>query len=132
MSGTSEVKTDRQYTKEHEWTRAEGGVSRVGISAFAVEQLGDITLVDLNVRVGDKLKTGAVVGTVESVKTLSDIFSPLEGTVAAINHELLNHPEWLNQDCWEKGWLLDITPDHSNPELLTADQYLEYLSAAEG
>jgi len=131
MSGTSEVKADREYTKEHEWARPQAGVSRVGISAFAVEQLGDITLVDLKVEVGQEVRAGAVVGTVESVKTLSDIFSPLDGKVTAINRELVDHPEWLNEDCWEKGWLLDIAPAEPSQGLLTAEQYLEFLSAAE-
>ena len=94
MSAT-EVKDDRKYTKDHEWLSDDG---KVGITAFAVDQLGDITLVDLTVKVGDEVKPGAAFGTIESVKTLSDLFAPVGGKVVAVNGELEDKPELINDD----------------------------------
>src|SRR5688500_13369266 len=108
--GSNEVKTDRRYTKDHEWAKAVGGQVTVGITAFAVDQLGDITLVNIDVKPGDTLTAGKAFGTIESVKTLSDLFAPISGTVAKVNADLETKPETINDDCWEQGWMIAITP----------------------
>jgi glycine cleavage system H protein len=115
-----EVKTDRRYTKDHEWAKSVsgGGEVLVGITAFAVDQLGDITLVNLDVKAGDTLTAGKAFGTIESVKTLSDLFAPLSGKIARVNPALEDRPELVNEDCWEKAWMIAITP--SDPGELAA------------
>jgi len=82
----------------------------VGITAFAVEQLGDITLVNLDVKAGDEVGAGKAFGTIESVKTLSDLYAPVAGKVLRINGELANKPELVNEDCYGKGWMIAIAP----------------------
>jgi glycine cleavage system H protein len=130
--GSNEVKTDRRYTKDHEWAKAVGGQVTVGITAFAVDQLGDITLVNLDVKAGDTLTAGKAFGTIESVKTLSDLFAPISGTVAKVNGDLETKPETINDDCWEQGWMIAITP--SDPaevdKLLESGAYEEILKTA--
>jgi glycine cleavage system H protein len=102
----------------------------VGITAFAVEQLGDITLVDLSVKPGQRLEAHQTFGTIESVKTLSDLFSPISGTIVRINEELLDKPELVNADCWDKAWMIAIRPDaplSQSSDLLDAKSYGEHL-----
>ncbi|MFI5300811.1 MAG: glycine cleavage system protein GcvH [Polyangiales bacterium] len=107
---TSNVPADLRYTKDHEWARKESdGTIRVGITAFAVDQLGDITLVELP-KVGTVLETGKAFGTVESVKTLSDLFAPIAGTVVAINEALASQPELVNAGAYDKGWMVVLKP----------------------
>lgn len=101
---------DLKYTKDHEWARREAQGIRVGITEFAVEQLGDVTLVDLPA-VGTKLKAGAHFGDIESVKAVSELFAPIGGTVLEVNGELNDHPEHVNDAPYEKGWMLVIAPD---------------------
>jgi glycine cleavage system H protein len=129
---SDEVKTDRRYTKDHEWAKPSGDEVLVGITAFAVDQLGDITLVNLDVKAGETLSAGKAFGTIESVKTLSDLFAPLTGKVARVNPALEGKPELVNEDCWEKGWMIAITPSDANPlaELLDHDAYKELLKTA--
>jgi glycine cleavage system H protein len=110
MSSAKEVRTDRYYTRDHEWAKSADAEVLVGISAFAVDQLGDITLVDLTVRPGDVVKQHQVLGTIESVKTLSDIFCPIAGRVTRINSDLIQRPELVNADCWEQAWMIAIDP----------------------
>lgn len=110
----NEVRSDRRYTKDHEWAKEEGGAIRVGITSFAVDQLGDITLVNIDVKEGDELTAGRAFGTIESVKTLSDLFAPLSGKVSKINKNLENKPEIVNEDCYEKGWMIEITPSDAS------------------
>src|SRR5688572_3293243 len=107
---SDEVKTDRRYTKDHEWAKAVGGDVVIGITAYAVDQLGDITLVNLDVKAGDAITAGKAFGTIESVKTLSDLFAPISGTVAKVNGDLETKPELINEDTWEKGWMIAVTP----------------------
>ncbi len=108
----SEVKThaDRRYTKDHEWAKPEGDEVLIGITAFAVDQLGDITLVGLDVKVGDEVEAGKMFGTIESVKTLSDLYAPISGTVTRINEDLEHQPELINDDPWKLGWMIAIKP----------------------
>lgn len=127
-----DVKSDRRYTREHEWAKVVGDTAQIGISAFAVSQLGDITLVNLDVRSGDTVTAGKAIGTIESVKTLSDVFSPLSGKVTRVNAELESQPELVNDDCYGKAWMIEITPsDPSELEaLLDAAAYAELLKTS--
>ncbi len=128
---SDQVPADLRYTKEHEWARPGAEVS-VGITAFAVEQLGDITLVNLDVKVGDSVDAGKAFGTIESVKTLSDLYAPVSGKVVKVNTELANKPELANEDCYGKAWMIAIAP--SDPKavdaLMDAKAYGEYLKTA--
>lgn len=126
----SEVKLDRKYTKDHEWAKRDGAEVLVGITAFAVEQLGDITLVNLDVKPGDKVTLGKGFGTIESVKTLSDLYAPISGKISRVNGELENKPELINDDCWGAGWMVAIAPDawdKEEAELLDADAYAKHV-----
>jgi len=98
-----------RYTKEHEWARLEGGLVRVGITQHAVEALGDITLVDL-VKAGSKLEAHGHFGDVESVKAVSELFSPIPGEVVEVNAALASSPESVNEDPYDKGWMVVIKP----------------------
>jgi len=120
----ADVKSDRRYTKDHEWAKADGKSVEIGISAYAVEQLGDITLVNLDVKVGDAIKKGAAFGTIESVKTLSDLYSPVSGRVTKLNRDLDDKPELVNTDCYA-AWMITIEADEASPlgDLLAADAY---------
>jgi len=125
-----EVKDDRKYTKDHEWAKEQGGLIVVGITAFAVDQLGDITLVGLDVKVGDEVEVGKPFGTIESVKTLSDLFAPVSGTVKAINAALEGEPELVNDDCWGKGWMISIEPSEPG-DLMDSAAYRSLLETSD-
>jgi glycine cleavage system H protein len=101
------VPADLRYTKEHEWAKLEGDRARVGITAFAQEQLGDVVFVELP-KVGAKVVAMKTFGVVESVKAVSDLFAPLSGDVVEINAELPKKPEVVNADPYGKGWMLVI------------------------
>lgn len=130
----SDVRSDRRYTKDHEWARAEGGAIEVGITSYAVDQLGDITLLNLDVKPGDTVAEGKAFGTIESVKTLSDLFAPVSGTVTRVNGGLEQSPELVNEDCWGKGWMVAIKPSKLAQEegaLLDAQAYEGHLESSE-
>ena len=124
MNAPSELK----YTKDHEWVLVEGNIATIGITDFAQGELGDIVFVDVD-SVDDELSSGDVFGSVEAVKTVSDLFLPLSGTVVEFNAELEDRPELLNTDPYGKGWIikLDIGDSADTTELLTAEQYQESL-----
>ena len=113
----SNIPQDLLYTKEHEWVKVEGGIATFGITQHAQEQLGDIVFVELP-EVGDEVEQFTECGVVESVKTASDLFSPISGTVEEANNSLLQeidgedneefHPEYVNQDPYGKGWMLKV------------------------
>ena len=133
MTDTS-AKNDRKYTKDHEWAKEVDGNYRFGITAFAVDQLGDITLVGLDVQVGDTVSAGDPFGTIESVKTLSDLFAPMSGKVVAINEALEDAPETINDDPWEKGWMIaieasDAESDQAN--MMDRDAYVAHVESSE-
>lgn len=117
--------TDRKYTKDHEWAKLEGDELTVGITAFAVEQLGDITLVSFDAKPGDELAPGKTFGTIESVKTLSDLYAPVSGTVVRVNDALDAKPELVNEDCYGKAWMLvlKVTDRAAVEALLDAAAY---------
>src|SRR5688572_27524601 len=131
MTQSSEVKDDRRYTKEHEWARLDGNELVIGITAFAVDQLGDITLVNLDVGVGEAVEAGQVFGTIESVKTLSDLFAPVSGTITRVNPALESSPERINEDCWSEGWMVAIQPSDADDVagLLDAATYRKHVAS---
>jgi glycine cleavage system H protein len=133
MSTAKAPKTDRKYTKEHEWALLQDDEVVIGISAFAVDQLGDITLVNLDVKPGAALEAHQTFGTIESVKTLSDLFSPVSGTVLRVNAALESAPELVNEDPWGKGWMIAIKPSKladESPQLMDAAAYLTHVESA--
>jgi glycine cleavage system H protein len=128
---TSKVPDDLRYTKDHEWAKLEGTKLRVGITAFAVEQLGDITLVELP-KVGASVEAHKTFGTVESVKTLSDLFAPVSGKIVEVNEALSASPELVNEGAYDKGWMIVIEPSEANAfgGLLDAAAYRKLLDEA--
>ena len=123
------IPSDRMYTKEHEWAKTEGDRVRVGITAYAQEQLGDVVFVELP-KVGAKVIQHKGFGVVESVKAVSDLFAPLSGTVVEVNAELPNAPEVVNQDPYGRGWMILIAPSDpaQRANLLTAAQYEAFIA----
>ena len=121
---------DFRYTKEHEWVKVEGGAGTVGITEHAQKELGDIVYVDLP-KVGATVEQGKSLGSVESVKAVSDIYAPVSGEVMAINESLAQAPEKLNQDPHGEAWLVRIrlsAPDQVKA-LMTAAEYQSYIGA---
>ncbi|MGA7827310.1 MAG: glycine cleavage system protein GcvH [Geobacteraceae bacterium] len=119
---------DIYFTREHEWLRLDGQVGTVGITAYAVEQLGDITFVELP-RPGREAKQAEVLCAIESVKAASDIYAPVSGTVVEVNGQVENGPEIVNQGPEEEGWLvrLEITDPEELKGLMSREQYQDYL-----
>ena len=117
------------YTNDHEWVRVEGKVAQVGITAFASEQLGDVVAVELPEE-GDTVTKGDTFGSVESVKAVSDLFAPLSGTVVRVNTPLNDSPEYVNEDPYDEGWMieLEISDASELEELLDEGAYLELLA----
>ncbi len=133
MASATETKDDRKYTKDHEWALTQGDELLVGITAFAVDQLGDVTLVGLDVKVGASVTAHQAFGTIESVKTLSDLFAPVSGVITRVNQELEKQPELVNEDPWNKGWMIAIRPNKLAEEqggLLDAAAYRDHLAAS--
>ncbi|XXX79996.1 glycine cleavage system protein GcvH [Sorangium sp. So ce134] len=129
---SDDVRTDRRYTKDHEWAKQENDHILVGITAFAVDQLGDITLVNLDVKPGDTITAGKAFGTIESVKTLSDLFAPVSGKVVRVNGELESRPELVNDDCYGKAWMIEVALSDQGElgALLDPAAYTELLKTA--
>ena len=117
------------YTKEHEWARVDGKVATIGITRFAVEQLGDVTMVELPGE-GDDVSQNDVFGTVESVKAVSDLFAPVSGKVVKVNSPIDDTPEVVNDDPYGAGWLVAIeVSDASQLEgLMSTEQYEAFLA----
>ena len=125
----SEYPKDLRYTNDHEWVRPGGGACPVGITQFAVDQLGDITLVDLP-REGDLVTKHQRFGTIESVKSVSDLYAPVSGRIAKVNTALKDQPELVNQDCYG-AWMIEIEPSDGSEldELLTPEAYAALTTA---
>jgi glycine cleavage system H protein len=123
---------DLRYSKEHEWVRLEGNVATIGVTKFAVEQLGDVTQVDLP-KEGETVKKDDVFGTVESVKAVSDVYAPLSGKIVKVNFPLADSPEYLNDEPYDEGWMVQIELSNTKEldALLSAEQYLTYLKDQE-
>jgi glycine cleavage system H protein len=133
MSDKLDVRDGLLYTRDHEWTSTKAEGMEVGITAFAVDQLGDITLVNIDAKVGDTVTAGKAFGTIESVKTLSDLFSPVNGKIVKINGELENKPELVNEDCYGKGWMIVIQPNDGaeKDKLLSPAAYRDLLKSVD-
>jgi glycine cleavage system H protein len=125
----STIPADLRYTREHEWAKREGDRVRVGITAYAQQQLGDVVFVELP-KVGATVTSAKTFGVVESVKAVSDLFAPISGEVVEINTQLAKTPELVNQDPYGRGWMIVVKP--SNPaewdQLLTDRQYEEFVA----
>lgn len=119
------IPEDRQYTAEHEWLAPDG---TVGITDYAQDALGDVVFVELPA-VGRVLKRGEAFGVVESVKSVSDLYSPADGTVAAVNDALKDHPELINQDPYGNGWIIRLTVTGGTDGLLDANGYRTLVGA---
>ena len=117
-----------RYSKEHEWVQIDGSNATMGITDHAQKQLGDIVFVELP-KAGGRVEAGKPCGTVESVKAVSEIFSPVSGEVTDVNAALADTPEWINQDPHGKAWMIKIALSGPPPlgELLTAEQYEEFI-----
>ena len=124
MNTPSELK----YIKDHEWVKLEGNVATIGITDFAQSELGDIVFVDVDT-VDDDLNAGEVFGSVEAVKTVSDLYLPVSGKVIEFNEELEGEPELVNTDPYGKGWIVkvELSEGADQSELLTAEQYQELI-----
>ncbi len=118
------VPTELKYTKEHEWVKVEGNIATVGITEFAQQELGDIVFVEIETE-GEELNQEEVFGTVEAVKTVSDLFMPVSGTVTEVNPAIQDSPEVINTDAFGEGWMIKIEmKDASEIDgLLSAEEY---------
>lgn len=121
-----EFPSDLMYTKDHEWVRMEGNTVVVGVTAFAARELGDVVYVEIETQ-GDTLEKHDVFGTVEAVKTVSDLFLPLSGSIKDVNAALQDQPELVNTDPYGKGWMIKmiISADIDTSDLMTADEYIK-------
>ncbi len=119
-----------KYTADHEWVQIEGNQAIVGITDFAQSELGDIVYVDINT-VGKRVEKGAIFGTVEAVKTVSDLFSPITGTVKEVNPALSANPEHVNAQPYEGGWMIkmEVEQESEIAELLSAEDYKKLIGA---
>ena len=115
---------DLRYSEEHEWVKVEGDNVRIGITHFAQSELGDIVFVELP-EVGDELTKNEPFGSVESVKTVSELYAPISGKVVEVNEDLSDNPEYVNESPYEKAWMVIVEPsDIADAEqLMTAEQY---------
>lgn len=121
--------TNVKYTSEHEWIRLENDEAIIGITDYAQDQLGDIVFVDVTAE-GETLEQGEVFGTIEVVKTVSDLFLPIGGEIVEVNPELEEHPELVNKDPYGEGWIIRIKPTDASQmdELLDAEAYKKIIN----
>lgn len=121
--------TNVKYTSEHEWIRLENDEAIIGITDYAQDQLGDIVFVDVTAE-GETLEQGEVFGTIEVVKTVSDLFLPIGGEIVEVNPELEEHPELVNKDPYGEGWIICIKPTDASQmdELLDAEAYKKIIN----
>lgn len=124
------IPSDLLYTKDHEWIRIEGHTATVGITEFAQKELGDIVFVEVET-VGETIEQGEAFGTIEAVKTVSDLFMPLKATVSEFNEQLAKTPELINHDPYGAGWIVkvSIADDAEKGELLDAAAYSALIQA---
>lgn len=120
---------DRRYSKEHEWVKADGDAARIGITDYAQDQLGDVVYVDLP-EAGATIKQFEKMGEIESVKAVSDLFSPISGDVIATNHGVVEKPELVNSDPHGDGWLLEVRISDASEldKLLSAEEYDAFIA----
>jgi|SRR6056297_1110112 len=124
------IPADLKYTEDHEWVRVEGDTATVGVTDFAQGELGDVVFVEIETE-GEELDKGETFGTVEAVKTVSDLFMPVGGEVAEVNEELADEPELVNKDPYGKGWMVKIKVADSSEleDLMSAEDYQKMIEA---
>jgi glycine cleavage system H protein len=124
--------SDLLYTEDHEWARVEGTIATIGVTQFAVDQLGDVTQVELP-REGEALKQGDAFGTVESVKAVSDLFAPLTGKVVKVNTPLQDSPEYVSEDPYDGGWMIQVEVSNADElkKLMSSEAYETFLREQE-
>ena len=123
------IPSDLKYTKDHEWVKIENEIATVGITDFAQGELGDIVYIEVD-SIGENLESESVFGTVEAVKTVSDLFMPLSGEIIEFNSELESSPELVNEDPYNSGWMIKIklSDVNSASNLLDSKQYKDLIS----
>ncbi len=123
-----EIPADRRYARSDEWIRIDGRVARIGITDYAQSELSDIVFVEVP-EVGSRVDAGVPFGVVESVKAVSDLLAPISGEVIQVNEELDEHPELVNEEPYERGWIIEIRIADSEavPDLLEPDAYRQYV-----
>lgn len=128
-----DIPSNLNYTHDHEWARVEGNRVTVGITDYAQEQLGDIVYVELPVE-GDRIEAKKTFGVIESVKTVSDLYAPVTGEILEVNKDLLDHPEWVNQDPYGKAWMIVVAMGDAKDleDLLDAKGYEALVSQERG
>jgi glycine cleavage system H protein len=122
------VPNELKYSKEHEWVKVEGNTATIGITEYAQNELGDIVFVELP-EVDDEINEGDTFGSVESVKTVSELYAPLSGKVLSSNDELEDSPEFVNESPYEKAWMIkiELSDESQLEDLLSAEQYSEMI-----
>jgi glycine cleavage system H protein len=125
-----EIPADLKYTQDHEWVRVDGDVAVVGVTDFAQGELGDVVFVEIETE-GEELDKGETFGTVEAVKTVSDLFMPVGGTVTGVNEELADDPEVVNKDPYGAGWMIKVKIKDASEldDLLSAEEYEKMIEA---
>jgi glycine cleavage system H protein len=128
-----EIPDDCQYTESDEWVRVDGAIVRVGITDYAQSELNDIVFVELP-ESGRQLERGEAFGVVESVKAVSDLLAPIAGEITEAHRALADHPEWLNEDPYGRGWIIAITPEDMEAldSLMSAAEYRAHVKARAG
>ncbi len=124
------IPAELKYTEDHEWVRVEGDTATVGITDFAQGELGDVVFVEIETE-GEELDKGETFGTVEAVKTVSDLFMPVGGEVTEVNEALADEPELVNKDPYGKGWMIKIKMSNTSEldDLMSADDYKKMVEA---
>lgn len=116
---------DLRYSKDHEWVRLdEDGLAVIGVTDYAAGQLGDVVYVDLP-EVDDEISAGTVMGEIESTKSVSDLYSPIDGSVVEVNQEVVDAPELVNSSPFDEGWLIKVRTGDLPEDLLTAEEYAQ-------
>jgi len=126
------IPEDNLYTREHEWVRIEGNKAEVGITEHAQKSLGDIVYVELP-EIGDEIDAGDEFGSIESVKAVNSLYMPISGNIIAVNTELKDSPETINEECYDEGWLIrfELSNQEESSELLSSKDYKEFLQEEE-
>ncbi len=124
----SNVSNENFYTREHEWVRIEGNKAEIGITYHAQKALGDIVFIELP-EIDDEIDSGDEFGSVESVKAVSSLFMPVSGRITAVNTELKDSPELINEECYDDGWMIrvELINPNESADLLSAEEYEEFL-----
>ena len=127
-----EIPVKLYYSREHEWASVDGNRVTVGITDYAQEQLGDIVYIELPVE-GDRVRAKETLGVIESVKAVSDIYAPISGEILEVNHDLMEHPEWVNQEPYGKGWMLVVAMEDAGDleQMMDAQGYEAFLAEQE-